>query len=492
MKNSFNKVNIFTLLLFLVNLSIILYLLILLYYNRLSQDDYGSLMLIREVGLWDYVKTVYLKTQGRFSTIFINGLLFKSILTFDCYKFIQPLIWISNVMILFWLLKKYIKDNSFLLFNFSSIVINIFILSNFEFSSYFWVSTSSSYCFTMIGLPVMLLLLITEKRNNIIMWILLTFVSLWIGGCAEAFTPLVILLIAIFFLYRLRANDYSLIKALRSTHTKRIIYATIIISFGLLIVLITPANQWRLSLYEQPTIPATLAITGKNLLIFAYLLLFKIPYLFFLGGISLLIGYQIKNFFKETLIRFNVKQFFISFLLLILVIWISTWPAAYAMSGFGFHRIYNPVIFWMILFICFWCFLLGIQLRFEIRKEHYKVAMIAMVSILTIQVSNIILDSPQAKKYADSDKDRLDYLIRLKNEGNREPIFLKPLYKPYTSNFKYFVLKRGFNKKDKQPLLFYLNEIDYEINEGTDVGFSNMVLMGYFELGFPIYLEKSK
>jgi hypothetical protein len=91
---------------------------------------------------------------------------------------------------------------------------------------------------------------------------------------------------------------------------------------------------------------------------------------------------------------------------------------------------------------------------------------------------NLVLDIPVAKKYSLSDKERTNLLLDLKKNHHKGLVELIPLYKPYTINLKYLTLKK------KQPLLYYINEI-----ESDTAAYQNMCIENYYELDFPIYIK---
>jgi hypothetical protein len=136
--NKYNMQTIFLLLLCFSNISYLAYLIILGYFNRLAANDYCFMRVLNDNGYWGALFFWYNQWQGRFGPHLIINLIIKLYSYFNSL-FVYPLILIglyiySVSKILQNLLSKNESiNNKFLLFNFSALIFNMHVISNFDF-----------------------------------------------------------------------------------------------------------------------------------------------------------------------------------------------------------------------------------------------------------------------------------------------------------------------------------------------------------------------
>lgn len=472
-------------LLLILNIIFIVYYSILVYYNRLAQDDFDFLCLVNQKGILGFVREIYMNHQGRFSTFVIQGIKYALINKTGSYAFVPIVNWLIYIFslsyLLYHLLKSFSKKVLILL---SVFLTNILLIINFEFSSFFWIASSE---FVVVASPLLLFTTIfCNKKKSA--YILLFLLSLLIGGWSEAFSPLILFFLFLAFFLLVFSKKMSVRDAFKNPEIQKIIFSFTIILIGFAFVVFAPGNANRMGEYEQPTsIIRFLELTVKNFAVFSYLFAFRMPYVLFAAFVFFVLGLNSKN-----TIKLGVKEFLVSSLIMAFVVWISTFPAAFAMSSFGFHRIYTPVIFWLLLFFCFWFYVLGANVHKEENKKNEKLltyaSYLATLFVCIIQIWNIKHDIPIAKTYSEADKARIELLLEEKQKGRTEGLYLEPLPSRETENFKSLSLSL-IGRDDKKPVLYYSNEIDTDIVEGTFIGYSNKMLMQYYELPFAIYLK---
>jgi len=479
----------------LLNVFFVVYYCILIYYSRLAQDDYDFLNALKKQGIFDFVKTVYFEHQGRFVAFFIQGIKYKLIEKTGIFAFVPISVFSISVSSLYFFLSKFF--NSFskkILFLISLLLINIFLTVNFEFSSFFWVAACSS-----IGLAAPLLLFAVLFYNSKkISWLYITILSIIIGGISEAFAPLMLFILfatacgMIFF-----RKEKSIKDVIFSSIFKKLTFSFCIISVCFIIVYIAPGNANRLGQYEQPnTLIQLLLIMVKNVIKFSYLFIFKLPYILCISFLAFVTGLGAKK-------QFYIPKKYLVFSLIVLlsVIWLSTFPAAYAMSGFGFQRIYAPVVFWLLLYCCFAAFYLGNHFYKEkfVEKTKLKLLNLLLICIIFVsimQIVNITHDTPVVRAYSLADKKRIDNFLAEKEKGRTEPIYFDALPSTEVENIKSFLFYDLLKNKNipniyfSKTELYYSNDIDTDIVPNTFIGYGNQMMMDYYDLPFSIYLKK--
>ena len=115
-----------TLLLFVLNGLFIAYLVLLAFYNRLSQDDYIFLKSERIYGFMNVLKESYFFHSGRFTQTIFSSIIFFFIDKNVHLIFIPLLVWIINYLILIFGIKRILNCNCFLSSNLAALFLNIF------------------------------------------------------------------------------------------------------------------------------------------------------------------------------------------------------------------------------------------------------------------------------------------------------------------------------------------------------------------------------
>lgn len=473
------NLKIFTLSLWTLNVLFIIYYLILNYYNRLSQDDYAFLTWSASNNIYDAVKFIYLTHQGRYASFVFQWLKFRFIGLTGIF-FFEPIInYLIGLFAIYLIVDKVVKMNKLAI---SILMMNLFIIVNFEFCSFYWICASAGIC--SFAFVVFLAYCILFFKSNIRSFVGLVLLSIYIGGSNEAFSPLVLFLMFAYGCYILWQNKFDFKRTFSDKYIIRLCVSAVIILVGFYFVCAAPGNANRLAHYEQPTVGGALLISLKNVILFFYLLFFKLHYII-LGSI---ISFAFGSLYHKKEIVVSKTMFLYSTMIVLIFVWINTIPAAWAMGGFGFHRIYTFAIQVLFFYCLFWAFILGQKdIQSNIIPKVIPCINILVFVYCIVQLSNIFIDAPTAIKYYRSDKDRIEILLSEKSKGRTEPLYLVPLYNPESFNMKSVILN-FISGNDKRPVLYYSNEIDTTIKDDKfETGFNNKCLMSYFNLPFTIY-----
>jgi len=497
LKNRITSDFLLLLMIICLNLTFIVYFVLIAYFNRLSQDDFDFLSALKENSIFEFVNVVYQNHQGRFISFFIQGLKYSFINATSFFHFI-PIFHYSIISItLFYGIKRLCSNlSSLLTLNIAVLITSVFVLINFEFSSFFWIASSD---FLQFSFPILLYLCLFNKTwNKYITYTLIFLISFCIGGSSEAFSPLVLFLLFVTYIGLYFYAKKKQQKELFSLISNRIIFSFVVIFIGFLIVFIAPGNANRMSTYTQPdSLIAFFTRTIKSFLRFNYLLAYKYPYIFFISFLGCFLGYKYGNKIVTTPISRNI--FIISTVILLFVEWISTFPSAYGMSAFGFKRIYAPIIFWILLFCVFWSFVYGNYLSkqkmsipfFKKQNRGSICVLLSIFIVILFQLNNIRLDIPIAQRYCLADQEREQMMLEHKNSGATDPLYLSPLPPCLVWDCKGYIYSHFTNNKKPSMAIYYANEISTCIEEDSFVGYNNKVLIKYFDLPFNVYLKET-
>ena len=480
-----------------LNLTFIIYFVLIAHFNRLSQDDFDFLSILEEINIFEFVKAIYQSHQGRFVAFFTHGIMYLFINASSFFRFIPILHYFIISITLFWAIRKLCSTlSSLLAINIATLIASVFILINFEFSSFFWIASSGSLQFSF---PILLFLCIFNKTwNKYITYTLIFGLSLCIGGNSEAFSPLILFLLFVAYIVLYFYAKKTQQKELFSLVSNRIIFSFVVIVIGFLIVFVAPGNANRMGSYTQPdSLSAFFIRTVKSFFKFNYLLLYKYPYIVFISFLCCVLGYKYGS--KIVKIPISRTVFIISTIILLFVEWISTFPTAYAMFAFGFQRIYSPIIFWILLFWAFWAFVYGDYLRKQkinisfFRKHNRGNVCISLTVFIVIlfQLNNIRLDIPVAQQYCLADKEREQMILEHKNSGATSTLYLPPLPPCLVWDCQGYIYSSVKNNKKPTMAIYYANEISACSEDDSLMGYNNVILARYFKLPFDICLRES-
>jgi len=478
LKDKMKARRVFILPLILLNILMLIYFLSLAYYNRFSQDDFLFLSSIKNNTVLKFVFQIYLCHSGRFSMYFFNGCVYHLLLNgFPLWTY-QIFVLIFCTIVVFYFLKHFFEA-SFLIFNVALFTVNIFIFVNFEFSAFYWICATSYYI--MAVLPLIIYLLINSKKKDWKTYSFLFLVSAIISGSSEVFAPICLILLFINFIFLFFREDYNLKQIISLPETKKILFSSFIILIGFIVILSAPGNQNRMEEFSQSiNLLSIIKISLKSFVLYFYLFLFKIPYLLPLFLISMVLAF----YYKANFTLKKLKLLYV-FLLFFVFIFFNVLPVSYVLSGFGFHRIYTHTVLYTIFFICIMAFIWGLKIK---EKYQNKIKLLSIISFFVLSISivyHVVTDIPSAKEYSQSLDRRVNYLFELKEEERKDVVELDSLSVPYTTSFKYNILKLIGKQKNPRPVLYYSNEITTDI-----YAYNNQNIENYYQLDFPIKLKE--
>ncbi len=465
--NNTRKNQIIIALLIAVNVLFVVYFLVLAWFSRFHYDDLHFLWKLKEMSIGEYVSDMYVYRSGRFVAYALNGVVFKTILLIGEHRFL-PILFGAVGFFSFWIVAKSLLKSISRKLVFLSVLFafNLSVLTNIDFAVFNWLCAMSYYWLT----PLMLLLLhlIVKQKLTIVEWVFFIFISVFLGGGQEAFTPIVMISIFSYALVVFRNEAFSLKNSLIKPQFQKSFISLIILLVCLIIVVVAPGNYARMAADEfssPQNVMEFIVGIAKAVGMFSYYQIFYIPYYLILALIFCYIGFVSKNSGQLLGMSYR-KLMMIANVVFLIYLLISVLPSVYLWNGFGIQRNYTHVVFMLVVFISFQAFIFG---YFKIRSKHnVKLTagvMIGLVVMIGIMTNNIIQDGKSANRYATSVDNRIEYLELLQKQGVKEVVEVAPIEVPITTDPKYFIFNMLGKKSNPQPVLYYISDTDTVPNE---------------------------
>ena len=465
--NNTRKNQIIIALLIAVNVLFVVYFLVLAWFSRFHYDDLHFLWKLKEMSIGEYVSDMYVYRSGRFVAYALNGVVFKTILLIGEHRFL-PILFGAVGFFSFWIVAKSLLKSISRKLVFLSVLFafNLSVLTNIDFAVFNWLCAMSYYWLT----PLMLLLLhlIVKQKLTIVEWVFFIFISVFLGGGQEAFTPIVMISIFSYALVVFRNEAFSLKNSLIKPQFQKSFISLIILLVCLIIVVVAPGNYARMAADEfssPQNVMEFIVGIAKAVGMFSYYQIFYIPYYLILALIFCYIGFVSKNSGQLLSMSYR-KLMMIANVVFLIYLLISVLPSVYLWNGFGIQRNYTHVVFMLVVFISFQAFIFG---YFKIRSKHnVKLTagvMIGLVVMIGIMTNNIIQDGKSANRYATSVDNRIEYLELLQKQGVKEVVEVAPIEVPITTDPKYFIFNMLGKKSNPQPVLYYISDTDTVPNE---------------------------
>lgn len=227
-----------------------IYLLMTGWYNVPSLDDYGYIWQAEEC-FWQSIALPYMGWQGRFSTFFMNGIVYL------LFGRMQNLIWVTILMLgvgyymagrLFQCAfdKCNVVISKSLCWCVAVLTINIGAMAYLEPSTFFWLC-ALNYTFSTWMVMLLVYALYFSTYPMWLRWTEVIFASLYISGTAENFTPMVILVMGLIWLVGIIRDTKSSSFSSAFNSRKMLFVALAIMCIGFVVMLLAPGNGRRLA-----------------------------------------------------------------------------------------------------------------------------------------------------------------------------------------------------------------------------------------------------
>lgn len=450
-------------LLLVLNALFIIYYLMLAIYSQPHYDDLHFMWKMNEMSIYDYVKEMYLSRSGRFVAYGLNGVIFSVVNIVGYHQFWPIVFYIIGVLICCKTAKECIKSiDSTVLFNVILLIYNIYILINIDFSVFNWLCAMSYYL-----LAPSCCLLFCYLNKSILKWydyVVLSLLVIFLGGGQEAFTPVVLLIMFFNGLFYWQKNNWEIKATWDLPQIRRIVYVAIAMIILLLIVVVAPGNYARMADTSQFIHPVGIIGWIKSIVhangMYLYFMIFYIPYMFILFTITYLLG---NRYGTRCLNRIQkIKIVFLLLFSLFIYTLVSSLPNVYLYGGFGIQRSYTHCVFMLLLCVAVCGYVLGDTER----KTNIPsfVAIIGLLTFISIMSINIHNDIPVAQQYSDAVNARIEHLQELQINGNKDVVVVKELPKPEVNDIKSYLFTL-LGKTTSKSSLYYISDSDTVPNE---------------------------
>ena len=382
------------------NLFSTFYLLALGNYNNLLVDDYLFASELREEGFIKFIIDMYLNWQGRFGSFFISSVFYKTVSNnMIILTVLHLLVAYTGV---FLLLKLLLKKDFWIQLSLSILLINSALLGLFEISTFYWLC-GSSYIMLISLTFILIWSIFNRKLSNWLSYPIIITLSIIIGGGAESYTPLLILILGIYMIFQFIKSPNLYFK---DSVNIRLFITLILLSIFLIIMIIAPGNKARLDYVENelhfshPTGIALFLKTCRAMINFLYLLVSKLHFYILVIPAFIWIGSQSGHLATNKLFtgkNHTLRYFILSVIGLLLFFWISLLPGVYAMNDLMPLRSLSYVSFVMIVFFSYWGLYWGIHYHYSKIKNVLIISSLIIITSLT--TFRIINDIPKAKTY---------------------------------------------------------------------------------------------
>ena len=332
-----------------------MYILMTGWYNVPSLDDYGFIADVERIGLWNLIKTMYLTWQCRFSTFFVNGIIWlifgRSANLIGVTILLLCTGWLSVALLFKGIACHYNwQISSSLRWLMTILTTNIGVLAFLEPSTFYWLC-ALNYTIAIWATIFLVYFIFFSTTRKWLTWIGAILSAVYISGSAENYAPLVIMVLGLVFLARLVQQQTW--KWWIDDSNNLLFVSLLVLCAGFLAMLLGPGNKVRLG-SEGGSLDLTEGIKLSSLLIrtvkasFILTLRFISRSLYYIALLPLFIwmGKQIKYVKKYT--PFTWREFFIILTCLLAFIVISV---AVCVFGVSWHWYAPPRAYCFMSFV---------------------------------------------------------------------------------------------------------------------------------------------
>ncbi len=447
-------------LLFTANGLVILLLGMLGWFNRFAGDDYWLINNTRTYGIYQGMTNMFSTIGGRWTSYLAGGVIYKFYQLPGVLFIYSSILFILFLSAIYFLVKigfelfelsftpKILIQISILFFGF------IFLITPAKGEVWFWIASTTVYLQSMIMFLIGLIL-IMQKKNTILIYVLIAFCMTYAGGASEVFAMNYILFLIGLIGYCLFFSSNTLIATLKSRGLYKMIFGLSFLFFSFLVLINAEGIDHRLSWLPASSVKISILMTFKSVIKFFLIQLLSNGYwLLIFNIIFLYLGaYLAGNKGKEHIQKYG-KRFFYSFILLIIMVSILFFPTCYVLSDICPGRAETLAVILVAVFCAAWSFVIG----FNCIKNNFKV-FIFLVCVFICSMIFLAVDQFKIiSTYSSAFDKRITYLKELNHINNHHTISLQPLPQ---SGFL-------FSAEISSDTMFFSNE---HLKQGLQLGF---------------------
>ncbi|EAY28511.1 DUF6056 family protein [Microscilla marina] len=418
------------LLLFGSNLIGLSYIFLVAYYNRLALDDYCELYMYQRHGFFTAVKIWY--NQWTISVAL------KPITVFfiNASKYIHSL-WVYIILLttlFIWVFYRLINTIQQTLnlqkqpwFNLQLSIFIFWVLFNsfFNPSTYFWVTASVGYCFTLTCFLQIITFLLSPPKPKVLSYFFTGLSALFIGNGSINLAFTLLILLGLLMLFLLFEHPWQVNK---KQLVKKVCFVLVICLTGITVTLLAPGVYARKAMFPEISIAEAFRRSLGAIQVLSALIQDKLKYFLIL----LLPMVYVGTLFRTPHTQNDAKVtgwFLLGLPLLLIIIWVATLPTIYAIGSIGPLRSLTHLSLYIVCYVVSFGFLIGYQTMFS-KKLAFVLACSSFFYLCVIGLKKIKDDVPQVAQYAKSYDQRMAYIKKLKAQGHTQKVVLPPLAQP--------------------------------------------------------------
>ena len=446
-----------------------------------SADDFGFSSIVKENGIIDLVKTMYMTWQPRYCCFLINGIIFKLFGYADSlWLYAISQLFMGYIAIYLFMNKMMGNTNRLLCVSLSVLLTNIGLMSLLELGTLYWLCTAN-YIHEIWFTFYLIYFLFVHEGNTTLKYISVILCSIYLGGCAENYTPLLIIELCLILLAKIFINKSF--KILTDKINIPVVLSLIILIFGFLAVFFGPGNEVRLNAtgnrgyLDDFKMIEFVKDTFSACAVFFVRLLSKAWYYMCACGISMIIGFK---YSKKTISTIDILY---ATGILMAIIVLSVAIGVYGTGWYVAPRAYSYMAFVLLVYSCY----IGVFLGQYYSKKMTILPIISNIAIVITTVIYLYVETPVLLKYHNEVKGIKQELLCL-SENNFTGVYeVKEIDKPNWQN-SYTILRNGIelilNRPPKYNELYFPYEpfvLNRNPNNWRNIGILNWC-KGEFEL----------
>ena len=404
------------------------YLLVLGYYALPVADDLGWARQVTEMNPFGFVKMMYFGWQGRYSALFVDGILCKYLGWNEhllSFTIVELLLGYSAVILLLRNLIP-IRDGVLLLI-ISITITNLGIMSFPELGTFFWLCTTNYVHEIWFSLYLIWFIFYCQRRW--LQWVGVLLCSIYLGGCSENYAPVVVFVIGSFLLYRIiKDKEWRIWR----TREKLLLFVSALIVFcGFWVMYFAPGNDVRLSA-EQPvdafmdhfslSMFAT-KLTKATIVLFLRLLSRS---WYFICAFPLFVFWGAQT--ERQLPLLSSKRVVLSFFIMLAVLVFSVAVMVYGLGWYATMRANCFMVFIVLAWVAYVGVLTGQGLK---NKRQVLSVVLTSFAITVTSLSYIVIEYPIVCNYNHEVVAVHHKMRQYVEEGRKETVLIPSVRIPY-------------------------------------------------------------